>query len=74
MVPETILTPVNDNALKGDVTRVSSASKYRFSGKETLWTPIETKSMKWTVQFRVNINEDNGEQNLRITHTLTADI
>lgn len=51
----------------------TAASKFRF-GDITTTTMIDTTSLKWDVIMQVNVNEDSGDSNLRITHELTANI
>lgn len=51
----------------------SASSKYRF-GKYVTTPMIDSSAVTWNVITQVNVNEDTGAQNLRITHELTANI
>lgn len=67
---------VDNNAVDAyDPTIVESTieQKFRF-GPITTTKLIDTTTVKWSVETQTNVNEDTGDQNLRITHKLEANI
>lgn len=70
----TTMTPtvVTDPYASGYKTSTDS-SKFRF-GNFVTTTLIDTDTLKWDVITQVNVDEDSGDQNLRVTHELKANI
>lgn len=53
--------------------KATETSKYRF-GDVTSQNLVNTETVKWDISLQVNVNEDTGQQMLRIVHELEADI